>query len=85
MKRLQEPEKEERATPVHFIRHLSVWANYDDKGRVRHAVTFCRLSRYGDEWGTSYSYGIRDLPLLDEAADAAFKWIAETIGTDTPF
>lgn len=77
----------DRNIPAHVIRFAqikaSIWKNRDDQGSVRYAVTFCRLYRNGEEWGTSYSYGVRDLPLLEKAADAAFRWIAEQIATET--
>jgi hypothetical protein len=92
----QAPEsRDDRQLPAHTVRMAnirgSVWANYDDRGRVRYAVTFCRLYRAmnpdtGEEtWAVSYSYNLRDLALLEKAAAACFLWIQSQLSPDTPF
>lgn len=82
-----EDSEPERKLPVHVVRYgaikANVWANYGDDGSVRYGVTFCRLYRTtnpetGEEcWASSYSYGPRDLPLLEKVAAACFEWIAQ--------
>ena len=66
--------------PAHEIRmgliRATIWANETQNG-TRHNVTFSRLYKDGDEWGTSASFGRADLPLLMKVCDQAHSWIYE--------
>lgn len=53
-------------------------------------MTFNRIYKTtgpgGETWATSYSYGYRDLPLIEKCASAAFEWIAaQYANADVPF
>lgn len=64
--------------PVHEIRlgavKAAIWAN-DTKFGVRHAATFQRVYKDGEEWKTTDSFNREDLPLLVKVADMAHTWI----------
>jgi len=64
--------------PVHEIRlgrvKCAIWQNETQNG-VRHAVTFTRLYKDGQQWRDATNFGRDDLPLLMKVADTAHSWI----------
>ena len=52
----------------------AVWRN-DTEAGVRYNVTFSRLYKDGDLWGSTESFGRDDLLLLAKVADQAHSWI----------
>jgi hypothetical protein len=65
--------------PVHEIRigrvKAVIWPNETEQGAVRHNVTLARLYKDGDQWKESTSFGRDDLPVVQEVARDAFRWI----------
>ncbi len=64
--------------PIHEVRlgciKAAVWKNETEAG-VRYNVTFSRLYKDGDQWGSTESFGRDDLLLLAKVADQAHSWI----------
>ncbi len=64
--------------PIHEVRlgsiKAAVWKNETETG-VRYNVTFSRLYKDGDQWGSTESFGRDDLLLLAKVADQAHSWI----------
>jgi hypothetical protein len=80
--------------PIHTISNGTVraciWRNASAK-KLFHDVTFFRSYRKGDGWGTSSSFGAKELPLLATTILDAHAWIhnqiashAEATATDAP-
>ncbi len=67
-----------KAKPVHEVRlgHIkaAVWRNETEAG-ARYNVTFSRLYKDGDQWGSTESFGRDDLLLLAKVADQTHSWI----------
>jgi hypothetical protein len=89
-----EPQKdaqEPRNTPVHTIRILNIkgmiWENQGERG-IYYGVSFCRLFRTVDQGqeieAASYSYGLRDLLVIQRVAEKCFEFI-EAKYADVPF
>ena len=57
----------------------AIWAN-DVNGSVRYNVTFSRIYRTADGWGTTRSFGRDDLLVLAKLADQAHSRIFEMQG-----
>jgi len=68
----------DKIKPTHEIRlgsiKAAVWKN-DTEAGVRYNVTFSRLYKDGDQWGSTESFGRDDLLLLAKVADLAHSWI----------
>ena len=64
--------------PVHEVRlgyiKAAVWKN-DTEAGVRYNVTFSRLYKDGDQWGSTESFGRDDLLVLAKVADQTHSWI----------
>lgn len=69
---------EMKTKPIHEIRlgsiKAAVWRN-DTEAGVRYNVTFSRLYKDGDQWGSTESFGRDDLLLLAKVADQAHSWV----------
>ncbi len=67
-----------KTKPVHEVRlgHIkaAVWRNETEAG-ARYNVTFSRLYKDGDQWGSTESFGRDDLLLLAKVADQTHSWI----------
>ncbi len=67
-----------KTKPVHEVRlgHIkaAVWKN-DTEAGARYNVTFTRLYKDGDQWGSTDSFGRDDLLLLSKVADQTHSWI----------
>ena len=67
-----------KTKPIHEVRlgyiKAAVWKNETEAG-VRYNVTFSRLYKDGDQWGSTESFGRDDLLLLAKVADQAHSWI----------
>jgi hypothetical protein len=64
--------------PAHELRlgfiKAAVWRNETENG-ARYNVTFSRLYKDGDQWGSTESFGRDDLLLVAKVADQAHSWI----------
>ncbi len=64
--------------PLHTISYgaiqAAIWRNDTAKG-IFYDVSFSRRYRTGDTWMSTYSFGVRDLPILAKAAQDAHSWI----------
>ena len=67
-----------KTKPIHEVRlgyiKAAVWKNETEAG-VRYNVTFSRLYKDGDQWGSTESFGRDDLLLLAKVADQTHSWI----------
>ncbi|MCX6917639.1 MAG: hypothetical protein NT167_32160 [Verrucomicrobia bacterium] len=67
-----------KTKPIHEVRlgsiKAAVWKNETEAG-VRYNVTFSRLYKDGEQWGSTESFGRDDLLLLAKVADQAHSWI----------
>jgi hypothetical protein len=67
-----------KTKPIHEVRlgyiKAAVWRNETEAG-VRYNVTFSRLYKDGDQWGSTESFGRDDLLLLAKVADQTHSWI----------
>ena len=67
-----------KTRPAHEVRlgsiKAAVWKNETEAG-VRYNVTFSRLYKDGDQWGSTESFGRDDLLLLAKVADQTHSWI----------
>jgi hypothetical protein len=67
-----------KTQPIHEVRlgciKAAVWKN-DTEAGVRYNVTFSRLYKDGDQWGSTESFGRDDLLLLAKVADQTHSWI----------
>jgi hypothetical protein len=67
-----------KTKPIHEVRlgyiKAAVWKNDTEVG-VRYNVTFTRLYKDGDQWGSTESFGRDDLLLLAKVADQTHSWI----------
>ena len=68
--------------PIHTISHGAVraciWQNAS-ASKLWHDVTFFRTYRKGAGWGTSSSFGAKELPLLATTILDAHAWIHNQI------
>ena len=68
--------------PIHTISNGTVraciWKNTSAK-KLFHDVTFFRSYRKGEGWGTSSSFGAKELPLLATTILDAHAWIHSQI------
>jgi hypothetical protein len=64
--------------PIHEIRlgtvKAAIWRDQTGESTF-HNVTFSRLYKDGDTWGSSESFGRDDLPKLVLVAQKAYEWI----------
>ena len=67
-----------KTKPVHEVRlgfiKAAVWRNETEAG-ARYNVTFSRLYKDNDQWGSTESFGRDDLLLLAKVADLTHSWI----------
>jgi hypothetical protein len=67
-----------KTQPIHEVRlgyiKAAVWKNETEAG-VRYNVTFSRLYKDGDQWGSTESFGRDDLLLLAKVSDQTHSWI----------
>jgi len=67
-----------KTPPIHEVRlgyiKAAVWKNETEAG-ARYNVTFSRLYKDNDQWGSTESFGRDDLLLLAKVADQTHSWI----------
>jgi hypothetical protein len=75
------------AKPIHEVRlgsiKAAVWKNETTSG-VRYNVTFSRIYKKDDKWGSADTFGRDDLLTLGKVADIAHIWIFEQSATTSP-